>query len=226
MKYFGSDTLSEQHKELSKVLAKVGVGNQIELARSMFLDLHAQLHRSAVSGTSKNEVDALFEDLRPCDYAVMPTKNDETIAWAVWHIARIEDLTINLLVNKSEQVFNADWMKRINTAYTDTGNAWTDDKIISFSNAVNFAELLSYRDEVGKRTREVIGRLTAADMKRKVERADLERIREAGGVTAQKDSAWLLDFWGNKTVAGILLMPPTRHVMLHLNDCARWKANM
>ncbi|EQE04021.1 hypothetical protein [Clostridioides difficile] len=38
-----------------------------------------------------------------------------------------------------------------------------------------------------------------------------------------EDSIWLLDFWGNKDIAGILLMPPTRHVILHLNDCCKWK---
>ena len=43
------------------------------------------------------------------------------------------------------------------------------------------------------------------------------------GVTRQEESFWLLDFWGKKDVAGLLLMPPTRHVMLHLNDCFRWK---
>ena len=54
---------------------------------------------------------------------------------------------------------------------------------------------------------------------------DIARLTEAkeGGVTQQEESAWLLDFWGKKDVAGLLLMPPTRHVMLHLNDCCRWK---
>ena len=51
----------------------------------------------------------------------------------------------------------------------------------------------------------------------------LEKILCEGGVTQQGNSIWLLDFWGKKDIAGILLMPPTRHVMLHLNDCCKWK---
>ena len=43
------------------------------------------------------------------------------------------------------------------------------------------------------------------------------------GVSEHPDSLWLLEFWGKKDVAGILLMPPTRHMLLHLNDCCRWK---
>jgi hypothetical protein len=46
------------------------------------------------------------------------------------------------------------------------------------------------------------------------------------GVTEHKDSVWLLDFWGKKTVAGILLMPITRHQIVHLNDCIKLKERL
>ena len=36
----------------------------------------------------------------------------------------------------------------------------------------------------------------------------------------------LITATGNAIVAGILLMPPTRHVMLHLNDCCKWKEHI
>jgi hypothetical protein len=51
----------------------------------------------------------------------------------------------------------------------------------------------------------------------------VRRILAEGGVTGHKDSVWLLDFWGKKTVAGILLMPVTRHQILHLNDSMKLK---
>ena len=63
-------------------------------------------------------------------------------------------------------------------------------------------------------------------MKRKVSVQALETIKKVGGVTNHENSVWLLDFWGKKDVAGLLLMPPTRHVMLHLNDCYRWKRHI
>ncbi|HGL4358147.1 hypothetical protein [Clostridioides difficile] len=83
--------------------------------------------------------------------------------------------------------------------------------------------MLCYRNEVAKNTIEVVKDLKAEDMKRKVSPIDLERILVTGGVIKHEDSIWLLDFWGNKDIAGILLMPPTRHVILHLNDCCKWK---
>ena len=99
----------------------------------------------------------------------------------------------------------------------------TDDEIMLLSKNINTAELISYRNAVGERTRKIVRELDSEALKRKVSCEDIARIRQEGGVTQQEESAWLLDFWGKKDVAGLLLMPPTRHVMLHLNDCCRWK---
>lgn len=219
MKYFG-DGLSEMHKELNSVIRKP---DKIQQAKDLFLKLHGKLHQSEVSDGICNEVDELVSDLEAEEYAVMPCSKDETIAWVFWHIARIEDLTMNILLADGNQVFDDQWKERLNTPITDTGNALSDDEIISLSKNLNIPELLNYRNEVGRRTRQIARNLTAEDMKRKVTKQGLNRIMAEGGVTQQEDSIWLLDFWGKKDMAGLLLMPPTRHVMLHLNDCCKWK---
>lgn len=220
MKYFGDARLGEQHKKLSAIITKADCAGA---AKALFLDIHSQLHRGAVTDGTCNEVDALFADLRAKDWAEMPSVKDETIAWAVWHLARIEDLTVNILIAQDAQIFNDAWQLRMAASVKDTGNAMCDEEICRFSETVKSAELLLYRDAVGKQTRTVLRRLTAADLKRRVNPTDLQRIRKEGGVTEDPDSLWLLDFWGKKTVRGLLLMPPTRHAMLHLNDCAKWK---
>lgn len=220
MKYI-DDSWSEKHKSLNKIIRKKVC---LDEAKVIFMDIHGQLHCGTVSDSNENTImDKLLEGLQSEDYAVMPTKKDETIAWVIWHIARIEDLTMNILVDRGEQIFNDMWMERLGTAVTDTGNAWSDEEIISFSKDVNISELIEYRNTVGKKTREIVMGLKPEDMKRKPAQADLQKIMVEGGLTEQEESKWLLDFWGGKDVAGLLLMPPTRHVTLHLNDCFRWK---
>lgn len=222
MKYFGNG-LSEKHKELSGIIRKP---LETERAKSLFLELHGALHLSAVSGQSCNEVDELTADLEAYEYAVMPTARDETMGWVFWHIARIEDLTMNILVAKGGQVYDSEWERRTGSPIRDTGNALTDEEIMGLSKGLRIDGLMAYRNAVGRRTREIISSLTAVDMKRKTDREDCDRILREGGVTEQEDSVWLLDYWGKKDVAGLLLMPPTRHVMLHLNDCCKWKAKL
>lgn len=222
MKYFG-EGLSELHKELNGMIRKAA---ELERSKALFLEIHAKLHLPSVSNTGKNEVDNLLCDLDRNEYAIMPTSKDETIAWVLWHIARVEDLTMNILVARQEQVFDQGWKERLNVAITDTGNALCDEEIMELSRNINRDELINYRNAVGSRTRDTVRALHAADIGRKVCPADLDIILSAGGVTQQENSRWLLDFWGKKDVAGLLLMPPTRHVMLHLNDCCKWKESI
>ncbi|WP_455684954.1 DinB family protein [Thomasclavelia sp.] len=219
MKYFG-EGLSEQHKELSKLIRKK---NSLDKAKFLFLEIHAKLNLSEISNSKENEVDKLFNDLNKNEYAIMPTKKDETIAWVLWHITRIEDLTTNMLIAKENQIFDQTWQRRLNVSITDTGNALDDDEIMYLSKNINIDELICYRNTVSKNTWEIVKNLTNDDMKRKIDLNDLNRILNVGGLTTDEDSIWLLDFWGKKDVAGIILMPLTRHIMLHLNDCCRWK---
>ena len=101
------------HKELGTMIRKA---DRLEDARRLFSELHGALHLSEVSGGAENELDRLTGDLEDPEYAVMVTSKDETIAWALWHIARLEDLTMNILVSGGEQVWNREWARRLGTA--------------------------------------------------------------------------------------------------------------
>jgi len=222
MKYFGNG-LSETHKDLNAIIRSKSKWLE---ARQLFLDLHSKLHLASVSDTGQNEADALLGDLETHEYCIMPTSKDETIAWVLWHISRIEDLTMNILVAGNDQLFNEEWKKRINSPITDTGNAMSDDEIMDLSRRIDIGNLIAYRNAVGRKTREIVGALSAGDMARKVSAEELAAIKRVGGVTDQEESLWLLDYWGKKDVAGLLLMPPTRHLIMHLNDCFKWKQHI
>lgn len=168
----------------------------------------------------------LLNDLAPHEYRIMPTSKDETIAWVLWHMARIEDLTMNILIANGNQLFDSGWKEQLNAFISDTGNALSDDGIMELSCQLNIEKLIDYRTAVGRRTRDIVTSLSADDMKRKVSVQGLESIKQSGGVTNQEESLWLLDFWGRKDIAGLLLMPPTRHIIMHLNDCCKWKRHI
>lgn len=200
MKYFGSG-LSELHKELNTIIRKP---DKLADAKQLFFELHSKLHLSSMTGTEKNDVDYLLNDLVPGEYNIMPTSNDETIAWALWHIARIEDLTMGILVADGNLLFNDEWKRRLNVSISDTGNALSDDEIMELSRQLNSKELISYRNAVGQRTRDIVRSLSANEMKRTVFLHGLESVMHAGGVTSDENSLWLLDFWGKKDVAGFI----------------------
>ncbi len=126
---------------------------------------------------------------------------------------------MNLLVAGDKQIFNREnWQEKINSNITDTGNAMTEDDIMEFSKNINMEELKNYRIEVGRRTRDIVENLSTEDMKRNFDKHRLQRILDERAVLDVKASNWLIDFWGRKNVAGIILMPMTRHQVIHINE--------
>jgi len=195
----------------------------IHLCREMHRFVHLSSMSSAPPPKTATLEDEVWDGLTDGDLTVMPTKKDVTIAWNLWHITRIEDLTMNILVRNTAQILDDAWLKKLNVAIKDTGNAMTDEEIIDFSSLLDIEEFRNYRNKVGEQTQQILCTLTPEDIKRKFSPESLDRIRKEGGVTSHPDSIWLLDFWGRKDVAGILQMPITRHQVVHLNDSLKIK---
>ncbi|MCL2426591.1 MAG: DinB family protein [Oscillospiraceae bacterium] len=187
----------------------------VELA----LEIHAITHTGKVSSSdTPTFCDDLLNGLQNEDFSVMPTDNDKTIAYHLWHIARIEDLVGNLLIMRQSQVFNDEWMAKMNVSVKDTGNAMDGVQIIEFSNRIDKQELINYRNAVGSQTRKTLKSLTHKDLKPKPEAESLLRLVSEGGLLETKESIWLKDFWGRHTVSGLILLPLTRHHMMHLPE--------
>ena len=219
-----TDTVNDYKLKVDELRRLIRSRRNFEPAVELALEMHSITHTGQVSMSAEpTYCDEILEGLRDEDYSVMPTKKDETIAWHLWHIARIEDLVGNLLIAEQDQIFNDEWMDRMNVTVKDTGNIMSDPEIIGLSERINKQELINYRDAVGRRTREILKSLTADDMKRRPAPEYLDRLVGEGGLLEQKGSLWLKDFWGKHTVGGLILLPLTRHHMMHLPDSAAIK---
>lgn len=202
--------------ELKNIITK---SDEIENTKRLLYELHSIVHSSEVYENSNSYYDEIIKNINQNNFSAMPTLKSVTVAWNLWHITRIEDITTSVFILDKPQTFNNEWKKNLNSSITDTGNAMTYDELKEFSAKLDLKALLEYRNSVGKRTKELIYQTSAKDMKRKFTQSQIDRCLSEGCVTEQEDSIWLKDFWGKKTVAGIFLMPVTRHQIVHLNDC-------
>jgi hypothetical protein len=188
------------------------------------LELHWLVHSGNVMRQKKPTLlDTFFDGLTKESFSAMPAAKGSTIAWNIWHITRIEDITANILIVNGKQVLNDTWLKRLGVTIRDTGNAMIKDEIVNFSKFLNMEMLCRHRDEVGRQTQSILKGLAFQDLKRKIKPESVSRILTEGGVTEHKDSVWLLDFWGKETVAGILLMPITRHQIMRISSSMKLK---
>ncbi len=217
--------LKPWNKDMKRLREIILKQNKIEESKNLCLSLHSMVHSSNISGIDKKTFeDELWEGLDKNTFRTAINDKGRTIAYGIWHSTRIEDITMNILVDGNKQIFNIEnWKQKINSKIIDTGNAMTKEEIINFSKDINMQELKNYRMAVGRNTREIIKKLTSNDMKRKFEKYRLQYIVDEGAVLDVEEANWLIDFWGRKNVAGIILMPATRHHVVHINESLRAK---
>jgi hypothetical protein len=211
---------NEQQKEMERALARP-VDHQAAIA--LCLSQHAMVHASDMSGSGLWSFDdELWDGLSENAARRIPPNGVHSIGWMMWHTARCEDITMNLLVAGSPQVLlSGGWLEKMKVSICDTGNAMTVDEIRAYSAAVDIAAIRAYRTAVGRRTREIIQQIQPGSLKQKVAPARIQQVWAEGAVV--EAARWLTDYWGSRTIAGLLKMPATRHNMVHLNEAMRIK---
>jgi hypothetical protein len=186
------------------------------------LTLHAMVHSAASldAGPTSFE-DELWQNKHLTEKTFREYHDqNQSIAWKLWHIARIEDMTMNALIAGDRQVFDSsDWFGKMNVQVRDTGNAMDAQEIAALSDRIDMDALKQYRNEVGRKTAKLIASLSAEHLKRRIEPARLEKLLADGDIAA--GASGIADYWSRKTCSGLLLMPATRHQLVHLNESIR-----
>lgn len=153
-------------------------------SKRLLIDLHATVHASVMTSNGEETLDDdLWQDMDEVCFRTLANGERVTIAWSIYHIARIEDMTMNILVNGGSQVFfEGNWKDRLNCPIVDTGNALTTKEMENLSNKLNWTEIRNYRNMVGKRTSAIIHELQFSDLSRTIQKSELQRIFDEGGV--------------------------------------------
>lgn len=181
-------------------------------------DLRAQLMQTIVS---------FKEELSREDFDAIPFLNadgyhSKTIAYSIWHVFRIEDIVANVLISEKEQVFSAGgYRERINPPVITTGNELVKQEIADFSKQLNLNELYSYIFEVKESTEKMLRSLAYGELKKKIAEERKEYLKSLQVVSTDEKAVWLIDYWCNKNVQGLIQMPFSRHWIMHVEACLR-----
>lgn len=172
----------------------------------------------------------LFNDeLCRKDFDAIPFINadgyhSKTIAYSIWHIFRIEDIVAHTLINEDEQVFFAGkFQERINSPIITTGNELIKQQIADFSGQLNLQELYAYIFEVKDSTEKIIKSLSYGKLTQKISGERKEFLKSLNVVSSNENAIWLIDYWCNKDIRGLIQMPFSRHWIMHVEACLRIK---
>ncbi|MCH5149120.1 MAG: hypothetical protein J1G30_00505 [Spirochaetales bacterium] len=183
--------------------------------------------------TLRNKLfDALYElksELSRDDFNAMPFitadgYHNKTIAYSIWHIFRIEDIVVHSLIQGDEQVFFAkNYQQRIGAPIITTGNELVKEQISDFSSLLNVEELYHYIADVKNSTDNIVSNLEFTDLKRKMTEEHKEYLKSLNVVSTDESAIWLIDYWCNKDVRGLMQMPFSRHWIMHIEASLRIK---
>ncbi len=193
---------------------------KINKIRDLMVDLHGYSHSTSVSKNTVSLYDELWNKRGNTDFTSITENNIYSIAWHLWHVTRIEDITCSYFISDKEEIlYEMDFAKHLNTSFRHTGNSMDFSEMEDFNKSINLNQLYEYRYHVGKRANRALRGLSIEKLKEKVDTTKLKEISERGSVT--KEDEWLLSFWGRKNIFGIVTMPLTRHQLVHLNSAHR-----
>ena len=165
------------------------------------------------------------ESLSKDDYSKQPLANSKgydskTITYSIYHVFRIEDIVLNTLINDTQQVFLRDsYQTKLSSPISTTGNELKGCDIVDFSKQLNIQELWNYARAVLDQSNSWLQSLTYDDLKKTYSTLDKERIKNTD--TVAESESWLIEYWCEKDVKGLLAIPFSRHWIMHLEASLR-----
>jgi len=176
-------------------------------ALDFFLLRYETLHRTLL--------DDLLKGLTETQVRTRPHAGVNTIAWLIWHTARIEDVGVNRFVVDGAQVLDDGWRTRLGIDRRDVGTGMTDVEVDALSARIDIAALRSYWEALTQRTLEIVETLRGQDLGAVVPADRVKRVCADEGAVAP-GAEWLTEFWANRRPrAWVLAQTPLLHVYGH-----------
>ena len=164
-------------------------------ALDFFLLRYDETHRGLVSD--------LFEGLSEAQLRGRAHPGVNTVAWLIWHSARIEDVGVNRFVVDRPQVLDQ-WGDRLRAGRRDVGTGMTDAEVDALSAAIDLTALRGYWDAVTERTNAVVPALRGTDIDTVVDPGHVRSVCAGEGIVAP-GVEWLTEFWAKSRKRSWLL---------------------
>ena len=214
---------TSRQDELRKLLAaKVHFEQGVQL----FLEQHAAVHSAMVSGSSVWSLqDEVLAGLDEVQIKTCPRAGVNSIAWLLWHITRIEDLSIQfLMLGKRQVIDQGNWLERLGLTSRDVGASMDDTEVAALSAQIQPGALLEYRAAVGCATHAAVQALLPEQLKEIVADSAIQQLRDEGSISTK--GSWLAEYYTGRTRGFFLTRTATSHNFIHLNEAGRIAARL
>ena len=208
---------SEMNRQMQSLISKKATfGEGIEKLLALRASLFEQIEQIATNYPA--------EAFARMPFAGAKGYHSKTLAYSIWHIFRIEDITAHEMIAQDEQVlFAGAFREAIRSPIITTGNELSGEEIAAFSAELDIRALYRYAREVMQSTDRMLKGLAFSELKRRFGGDMAEKLRRTGCVSDDESAAWLIDYWCGKDVLGLIRMPFSRHCIMHVEAMRRIK---
>lgn len=156
---------------------------------SLFLQRYNPLQNFYLAGIWEQAPDDLMR-MRP-----HPRLN--SIAWNLWHIARVEDAGLNRFVADRPQVLDqGSWMERLNLPWRHHGTNMTLAEVDELNQRLDLPALHGYWLAVQERTRAILSALDGVDLDAPMEEGPLRQIMLNEGLAHSDAEGFVKNYLG------------------------------
>ena len=160
-------------------------------------------------------VDGLFSKLSEAQLRGRPHPGVNTVAWLLWHSARIEDVGVNRFLSDRPQALDEGWLGRLKMPRRDVGTGMSDAEVDELSLRIDLEALRGYWEAVTTRTLAVVETLKGTDLEALVPGERVRSVVLAEDVVAP-GAEWLTEFWaGGRSRAWVLAQMALLHPYGH-----------
>ncbi len=181
----------------------------------LFLLPHARTHTAPVGNADFSIQDTVLRDVTDTQMRQRPHPKLNSLAWLFWHISRIEDIAMNLIIAERAQVLD-DWAARFNVTRLDAATSMNDDEVSEFTTQINISEVLSYREAVGRQTIEIVSHLKPEVLDGMIDTDLIQRVRQTGAISPSGE--WVYQRWLGKPKIFTLTHTVLAHSLQHLGQ--------
>ena len=211
---------SEKNKKMQSLIGKEATYRE---GIDVLIELRDDLFQQITSIVNTYPQEAFWQ----MPFAKAEGYRSKTLGYSMWHIFRIEDIVAHTIIMQDSQIlFTEGYLERTGSPIITTGNELKGEAIAEFSKQLDIKAVCEYCAAVKNSTDAMLNKLEYKDLKRKFTAEDKKRVVESNSVSTDEDAVWLIDYWCDKDVRGLIKMPFSRHWIMHIEAMCRIKSKL
>ncbi len=175
-----------------------------------FLERYDPLHNFYLSG--------FWEVVTHDQMRQQPHPRANSIAWNLWHIARVEDAGLNRFVTGGSQVLDdGGWLEKMQIPWRHHGTDMSLVEVDELSKRIDLNALHGYSQAVQARTRQILSRLDLDDLGSLMEEPQVRQIIADEGLAHSNPEGFIQNYTGWSRMKCLMTFGLT-HSWQHLGE--------